>query len=68
MFRNLYAGERSKIFHYTLATTNESYALQKRLGFHSDLHLPPRVLIAALQHVLSVNGTPARYVFQSFEY
>ena len=61
----------SPVFYYQLTSKNDSRAVSpepRKFTYHSDLHLPPAVLVAALQRVVEVNGDPARYRFASFAY
>lgn len=71
-FRRVFGMEPRAVLHYTARSRNASYATSTARPYagtyHSDLHLPPAVLVAALQRVVEVNGDPARYRFASFAY
>ena len=71
-FRQVFGMEPRTLHHYTAQSRNASYATSTTRPlagtYNSDLHLPPAVLEAALQHVVDVGGDPARYRFRTFEY
>ena len=73
VFRELYASDSRRIFHYTASTSNRSFTTPRcqrcRIRFQTaDLILPVTVLKAALERVAEVAGDPQKYQHKEFKF